>query len=170
MSSLIKDRIDAFCAVRDLPYFIATQGEDDCCCSTKAYLLEKKLLALGVRSRHRLCFFKWEALSLPPKILGMAHEALPSHQFLEVLLPESGEWVMVDATWDRRLSSILPINEWDGVSSTKCAVPVERFCSEQETASIFKECEDPKAVSAYFETHGPFLRAINRYFAEVRER
>lgn len=168
MSNSRKIRVDAFQEVRDLPYFIATRGEQDCCCSTKAYLLEKKLQTLGLTTRHKLCWFKWEKLSLPPEVLQIAHEDLPSHQFLEVLIPETGKWATVDPTWDYQLAAVLPINEWDGISDTSCAVPVEKFCSEADTAKIFKECGDSDAVRAYFESQGAFLRAVNAFLAEAR--
>lgn len=75
---------------------------------------------------------------------------------------------MVDPTWDSGLGKILPINSWDGLGDTPCAVPVVRFCTEEETVRIFKECEDPKAVSDYFKSQGPFLRAVNEYLGGVR--
>lgn len=169
MTDSLKDRIAAFNEVRDMPYFIATRGEQDCCCSTKAYFLEKKLRILGLECRHALCWFKWEKLGLSAAVLSISHEALPCHQFLEVLIPESNEWVIVDPTWDKELKGALPINNWDGLTGTDCAVPIERLCTQDETARIFKECEDPRLVSEYFESQGPFLRAVNEYLVNVRK-
>lgn len=168
MSMGIDTRIKAFCEVRDMPYFIATQGEADCCCSTKAYLLGCKFAELGLSSRHRLCWFRWEALGLPPAVLAISHEELPSHQFLEVLIPERNEWVVVDCTWDSALKGTLPVNDWDGLGATPCAVPIERLCTEEETRRIFKECEDAKAIADYFKSQGPFLRGVNSFLQSVR--
>lgn len=136
MTNTLTSRITAFDEIRDLPYYIATNGEQDCCCSTKAVRLGERLRGLGMEVRQRLCWFRWEELGLPREVLEIEHEEMPSHQFLEVLIPETGKWVMVDPTWDSKLGKILPINNWDGLSDTPCAVPVERFCTEEETVRI----------------------------------
>lgn len=166
----IYKRVEAFNQIRDLPYFIATRGEQDCCCSTKALLLEEKLKALNLQCRHTLCWFKWESLNLPASVLAIQHEELPSHQFLEVLIPEKGRWAVVDPTWDSALGPSFRINEWNGVTATECAVPIERLCTPEETRSIFAACEDPKAVRDYFESQGPFLRAVNEHLANIRSK
>lgn len=164
----IKRRIEIFTNVRDLPFYMATHGEQDCSCSTKAYLLEDGLSKIGLECRHRLCWFKWEGLNLPNKILKIEHESLSSHQFLEVYIPESTEWVVVDPTWDTALRKIFPINDWDGISTTKCAVPVERFCTTEETEQIFRECSNPEYVQDYLQNQEHFLRAINDYLHATR--
>ena len=161
--SLVK-RIRAFLEVRDMPFFVATQGEQDCCCITKAYLLEKKLQDLGLKYRHKLCWFKWEEIGIPAAILKVDHESLVSHQFLEVLIPETGNWALVDPTWDSGLTDVLPVNQWDGLSPTPCAVPIYRFCTDDETTRIFKA----RLVQHSFDKQGSFLRALNDYLAKVR--
>jgi hypothetical protein len=170
MNKVVAQRIAAFREVRDMPYYIATRGENDCCCSSKAYLLEKKLRALGLQCRHVLCWFTWESLRLPASVLAIAHEKIPSHQFLEVQIPETKDWVVVDPTWDSGLSRIFQVNDWDGMTATACAVPIYRLCTAEESAKIFKECEDSGAMSAYFEDQGPFLRAVNVYLQEARSK
>lgn len=77
---------------------------------------------------------------------------------------------MVDPTWDSQLKGALSISEWDGVGGTRCAVPVERPCTQDEVNQIFRKCSDPKEVSDYFQSQGQFSRAVNEYLAEVRTR
>lgn len=170
MQTNLKARIDAYNEIQAMPFYVATRGEQDCCCATKAYLLEERLKKLGLQCRHILCWFKWESLALPQSVLAIEHESLPSHQFLEVFIPEKEIWVIVDPTWDPGLSDILPADPWDGLNPTRCAVPIERICTEEETAQIFKDCADPEDNKRYFESQGPFLRAVNEFLNSVREK
>ncbi|MFH0986469.1 MAG: hypothetical protein V1911_00300, partial [Candidatus Micrarchaeota archaeon] len=121
----IEERISFFKQVRDIPYYIATQGETDYCCSSKAVMLQELLKTIGIKSRLRIGLFKWESLELPGRIMALPKENPQVHTFLEVFVPETKKWVKVDSAWDGKIKhSKIKASEWDGLNDTETAMPL----------------------------------------------
>lgn len=163
----IAARIQTFNAVRDLPYYIATHGEDDCCCSTKSFILQRRLASLGIGSVMAFGTFLWSSI-LPDSVRA----ALPSdeawHQWLRVFVPETNEWIDLDPSWDIQLAKHFPIAEWDGRSSTRLGVPLTKRCSDEENKDILAAGYQPTAVASYMNEHREFLKTLNEYLQLIR--
>ncbi|MBI5803532.1 hypothetical protein HY448_02495 [Candidatus Pacearchaeota archaeon] len=136
-----KERIKMFEQVRDIPYYISVGKEKGFDCSVKAEMLKK---LLDLKSRSIICEFRWEDLKLPKEILEIYHENPEYHEFLEVYIPEKQKFVIVDPTWDNRLKSILPINEWDGLNNTRIAVPAKKIYSPEESEKKIQKMNNPE--------------------------
>ncbi len=162
------ERVRIFRIVRDIPYYIAIGNEQDYSCSTKAEICQKMLYPLGLKSRYRICQFRWEELGLPKKILKFPHEDPEYHQFLEVYIPEKRTWVTVDPTWDSGLQKIFEIAEWDGISNTKLAVPTNKIYSPRKSLSLIEEFNDPEEMKNYLNYNRKFFVALNNYFNNLR--
>lgn len=145
--------------IRDLPYHISTRGEQDFSCVTKSQLLHEALGQLGVKSRFVTCSFKWEELHLPGEFASFNGVEHDYHQFLEVQIPGTNNWVDVDPTWDRGLAGILPVAEWDGRSSTTIAVPVSKRWYEDADAYMIdaREFEQDRATTKFIDAFNLFL-------------
>lgn len=165
MSTKIQERIKLFRFVREIPYYISVGNEQDFSCSTKAEILQR---LLGLQSRFRICEFRWEDLRLPKEILALGHEDPEVHQFLEVLIPETQKWVIVDPTWDSGLATILPISEWDGINDTQIAVSARKIYSPQESDKIVKKISTPEEIENYLRKNKNFLVGLNNYFRSLR--
>lgn len=162
----IPERIKIFEIVRDIPYHIGLDGEQDYCCATKTPLL---MLALSpLKTRYKVCDFRWDDLPLPKKILKLHHEPIDTHAYLEVYVPERGVWVALDPTLDSGLGKHLKIAKWDGLSSTSLAVNALRVWPDSEvrkdlsTDGLFPKNE------RYFGDDREFLMAVNNYFESIR--
>ncbi|QQG39692.1 MAG: hypothetical protein HYS81_04975 [Candidatus Aenigmatarchaeota archaeon] len=164
------ERIRLFKTVRDIPYRIAVGSEQDYCCSTKAAMLDKLLQTTGLRSRHIVCYFRWEDFDIPKDIIALPHEDPETHEYLEVWIPEKTAWAKVDATWDSRIRNMkIPIAEWDGLSDTKLAVsPLKTLSPENSTKFIDNETQDRDAYEAYMEKNREFFVALNGWLDSMR--
>ena len=150
MSNLQK----AFIEIRDIPYGIPlSYGTEDRCCTGKHKKFFEILKKDGYDVRWRVCVFKWSNLSLPENLLIIPHDDSSTHAYLEVMI--NGDWKKVDATWDKPLKNILPVNEWDGVSNTKIAVPVISTYSPEKSLSIM-ENGSREIVEAGLKINGKF--------------
>ena len=155
-----------FIEIRDIPYGIPlAYGTEDRCCAGKHKKFLEILKKDGYDVRWRVCTFKWSTMSLPENLLTVPHDDNSTHVYLEVMV--GGEWKKVDATWDKPLENILPVNEWDGLSDTKIAVPVISTYSPEESFSIM-EGESKEIVEADLEVNGSFYKALNAWLEEVR--
>jgi len=159
----------AFLEIRDIPYNIPlSYGAEDRCCTGK----HKKLLEIlkndGYDVRWRVCTFKWSDMFLPEKVLEISHDDKSTHAYLEVSIGE--EWKKVDATWDKPLTSIFPVNEWDGVSDTAIAVPYITIYSPDEDTSTIMSNETREVIESDLKINGKFYEAFNQYLAEIRSR
>ncbi|MDD4409070.1 MAG: hypothetical protein PHW52_00260 [Candidatus Pacebacteria bacterium] len=157
-----------FIEIRDIPYSIPLAYEaEDRCCTGKHKKFFEILKKDNYEVRWKVCTFKWSSMSLPENLLTIPHDDNSTHAYLEVLINE--EWKKVDATWDKFLEKILPINEWDGVSDTRIAIPVISTYSPEESLLIM-ESESRKIVEADLEVNGSFYKAFNAWLEEVRLR
>lgn len=155
--------------VRDIPYYIAVGNEQDYSCATKPIMLERLLTLLGLRCQRILCKFAWGSLELPRRILSIPHDEMDTHEFLRVLVPETKKWVNVDPNWDSGIRNPnLPIAEWDGIHSTKIAVPATYTFSKKESDRINAEEDPPKARRAYLKRNRKFFRAVNKWVETQR--
>lgn len=166
----IEERVRRFELVRDIPYYIATGDEQDFSCATKNIILAKLLSVIGLQSRFIVCEFYWEDV-LPEELLMLPHESPEKHEYLEVLIPETNEWVKVDCTWDSRLHSSFPVSEWDGLTSTRIAVPAVHVYSPEKSEEFnIKFATEPEdAKKEYAERNREFFIALNSWLESRRK-
>jgi len=159
----------AFESIRDIPYEIPlTPDAPDRCCSGKAKLLLSLFDDVGYEARVRMCEFRWSDVSLPVSVSEIPHDDLCSHVFVEVRI--DGDWKVVDPTWDRGLSSVFPTVTWDGLSSTRVAVPATTFLSAEESQKRFDAEMSEEVITADLVKNGDFYRVLNAWLAEVRNK
>jgi len=151
--------------VRDIPYNIPLKTSDrDDCCSGKHTLLLKELAKLGYNCRYKACKFEWSSLNLPKELLDLPHENESTHVFLEFKV--NNLWKIVDATWDKPLSKILPVNSWDGESDTQIAVPVIDIFSTEKSHEIMTS--DINSTEEDLRKNGIFYKRFNEYLESIR--
>jgi hypothetical protein len=172
MTAQRAERARLFRMVRDIPYYIALGDEQDYCCVTKPFMLERLLSTVGVKSRHIICTFRWSDLPLPQSVIGLAHDDEDTHEFLEVHCSDLGRWVRVDPNWDSGVSRLgLTVSDWKGDDKdTPIAVtPVSILSPEDSTKLIAEEDEiDPEVRAAYLDQNRTFFDSLNRWLAEAR--
>lgn len=160
--------IKEFKKVRDIPYYIPLNvNENDLCCSGKSRILAKKFNALGYKTRYRVCSFRWNSLNIPKDIISVPHENQCTHVFLEIIL--ENKWVIIDATWDKGLSQIFHINNWNGKSNTKVAVPVLEIYSPEKSEEIMKN-ENTDIIEKDLKINGEFYKSFNNYLNFIRNK
>ncbi|VVB61725.1 Uncharacterised protein [uncultured archaeon] len=170
MAPEISERIKLFKMVRDIPYYIAVnEGEQGYECVTKPEMLSKLLRATGLKTRDIVCYFKWEDLSLPKKLLKISHDNPETHGYIEVFIPETNKWVKVDPNWDSRIDHPkIPIAEWDGLTDTKLAViPIKTLSPEESTAFNSQDVGDER--EKYMERNLQFFKALNKWLRSIRK-
>ena len=158
--------IEIFTSVRDIPYQIplSLQEEDKCCAGKHKKL--KKLLS-NYESRYRVCDFKWSDLGLPTHVESVPHSDDCTHMYLEILL--DNRWVVLDATWDKPLQSILLVNFWDGKSDTKIAVPARKIYSPEKSLGFIDQ-GDENDFDREISANGSFYRAFNNWLQDIRQK
>jgi hypothetical protein len=170
MPKEIDERIRLFRMARDIPFRTPlTLDEQGYACVAKPEILERMLQTLGLESRHRITKFRWEDHNIPEKILKHTQEDPETHEYLEVKIPETGEWVEVDPTWDSRIEHPdFPTLEWDGKTETGLAVePVEKL-SVKDSREFIKEDSTEEARQEYFDKNREFFRELNRWLQSMR--
>lgn len=159
--------LNEFRRIRDIPYSIPlTFDEEDRCCTGKAKQLLAFLHANHVEARYRVCTFKWSDMPLPVSVVAVPHEDASTHVYVEAKI--NNIWIDLDATWDSGLRSVLPVNDWDGHSSTAIAVPVQSLLSHEESTRIMA-MESRESFDSDITVNGAFYQALNKWFANVRE-
>lgn len=164
-------RIDAFEAVRNIPYHIAlNESETSANCVAKSRKLAKRLASLGLETREIICSFAWEESPLPADILALPRDHDETHLFLQVLIPESGNWVSVDPTWNPELSKLgFQIAEWNGLNDTNIAVKPHRIYSPEETVAKLRGYQsDPLGFEIHMQKHCAFYKSINEWLDMAR--
>ena len=132
-----RDIVKEFKKIRDIPFRIALsprESADDCL--GKAERLFKVFKKYRFEVRYRVCMIKWSTLNFPKEVTKMPHDDNCSHTYLEV--KTNGKWKIIDATWDKGLKNLFPINEWGGKSDNKVAIPCFKILSPEES-SEYKE-------------------------------
>lgn len=162
------DIVAEFKKIRDIPYRIPlAPGERDDCCSGKVERLLHVFKQSGHAARYRVCTFRWSSLGLPSELLQVPHDDDCTHVYLEVEIV-SGEWKTVDATWDKGIKAVLPVNEWDGISNTTVAVPVRECFSPEKSLEYMRESATSEALLADLAKNGQFYQAFNRWLEDQR--
>lgn len=160
------DRVRLFNEIRDTPYRIPLAAtEIDQCCTGKHKRLKAQLEETGLSVRWRVCTFKWSDIPLPTEVSEIAHADNSTHAYLEV--ERDGVWKKVDATWDSRLSSILPVTEWDGDSDTALAVPSLETYSPEESAQIISD-ESSEIIERDLKINKEFYSSFNQWLEQAR--
>jgi len=158
---------EEFKKVRDIPYRIPlAPGESDDCCSGKSNRLFGIFKKAGYDVRYRVCTFRWSDMKLPVELQQMSHEDECTHSYLEVKTGD--EWVTVDATWDKGLKEAFDVNEWDGKSDTKVAVPIIECFSPEKSTEIMEKDASEEAVKEDLQKNGEFYKGFNDWLAEIR--
>jgi hypothetical protein len=92
---------------RDIPFRTPLNTEEQgYACVAKPEILDRMLQTIGLESRHIIAKFLWEDVNLPEKVLKYNHEDPETHEYLEVKIPETDEWVVVDPTWDSLITTM----------------------------------------------------------------
>lgn len=159
--------INCFRFVRDIPYRIPTSvDEPDYCCSGKHKILYQLFNALKIKVRYRVCEFLWSEVGLPKEVQKISHENLCTHIYLEVFI-SSKSWIIVDATWDKRLSKIFHINDWNGKTDTIIALKPTKVYSPSESKK-YVETESVVDVVSDLKINGKFYAAVNKWLEGIR--
>jgi len=159
--------VEIFNQIRDIPYRIPlTLEEEDNCCVGKHKKLFNLLKEKGYNVRYRICTFNWEDTNIPDHIKTIPHESKATHTYLEIEIDK--EWKILDITWDKKLSNILPINNWDGRSDTNITVPKKTILSPEESIKIVKEEENKDFMINDLKLNKEFYKAINDWIESNR--
>jgi hypothetical protein len=81
----------------------------------------------------------------------------------------AGGWRTVDATWDKKLKGTFKINEWDGRSDTKIAVPVRECLDPEKSLEYIKHISTSDAVRADLKVNSEFYKALNEWLETKRQ-
>ena len=171
MGNDIAERKRLFVLARDIPFRTPlTIDEQSYACVAKPEILDRMLKTLGLETRHRITKFRWEDHDIPDEVLDHVHEDPETHEYLEVEIPETGEWVEVDPTWDSRIKHLdFPTLEWDGKTGTGLAVdPVEKL-SVEESKEFIEQDSTEEVQREYFEKNREFFRAMNQWLESLRK-
>jgi hypothetical protein len=167
----LEERKRLYILARDIPFRTPLSIEEQgYACVAKPEILDQMLQNQGLESRHRITKFRWEDHRIPEKILKHTHEDPETHEYLEVKVPETGEWVEVDPTWDSRIRHPkFPTLEWDGKTETGLAVePVEKL-SVKESREFIEQDSTEEARREYFKKKNrQFFKALNKWLQEKR--
>lgn len=161
------DLIKAFNRIRDTPYRIPlTLSEKDDCCSGKSDRLISILQKHGYRARPRICVFRWNQLPIPRKLLKVPHESECTHEYVELFL--NNKWIVLDATWDKKLSKVFHINKWNGKSDTRIAVKPIKTYSPAKSQSLVIEGAQKSEIKKDLQKNGEFYMAFNAWLVSAR--
>ena len=163
--------IQIFESIRDIPYNIPLIADEKSCdCVGKNQLLKTALEEMGLDVRWRICTFVWSEMNIPKNILEVNHDDNASHAYLEINI--NGLWNAVDATWDKKLSPVFSIGEWDGENATEIGVQCKEIYSPEESEEIMLSLnntnEFKKAFEEDFAINGKFYRAFNDWLENIR--
>ena len=166
----IENRIQTFEFIKNIPYKIGLYlGAPDYCCSSKSLALAKLFANIGLKTRQVICTFDWKETPLPSEVLSFPYEEYVTHQFTEVFIPETQNWVYCDSTWDSELSKGgFEIAKWDGINSTKLAVKPHKILSVEESSELIKKWSNPKDIERHLEYCRNFYNALNCYLQSLR--
>ena len=173
---ILVDAVEYFEFVRDIPFRLPVSvGDPDHTCLRKAVVLKPLLSSVGLKARYALCRFSWNSLNIPPFLKAIPHEDV-IHVYLEVYSEEHARWIAVDPTWDKGLSSKLPVSEWDGKNDTVIAVKPTEHLNPIESQGEFERFIDMPGIQKWLElprdspskVNGQFYQALNKWVESVR--
>ena len=163
---IFTDAVEYFKFVRDIPYKKPLSvHEPDYTCRGKHIVLKALLSSLGLKVRYAFCEWRWSSLDLPKPLKALPHEDRVGHVYLEVYNKQQKRWMIVDATWDKKLGSKLPISEWDGKNDTVIAVkPTKMLRKKADNLERRSEARWKEPMKA----EGQFVEAFNRWLEGIR--
>lgn len=158
--------IKKFEEIRDIPFRLPLSVDETLCnCLWKAIMLKRILTDNWYFSRYRVCEFNRSDLSIPQDILIKHWISISEHVYLEMHM----KWLRInlDPTWDKALSSIFTISNWNWWNSTELAVKPIKIYSENESSEIMKSI-DEYAIEKDIETNYEFYSDLNDYLDSKR--
>jgi hypothetical protein len=173
---ILVDAVEYFEFVRDIPFRLPVSvGDPNHTCISKAVVLKPLLSSVGLKARYALCRFSWNSLNIPPSLKAIPHEDV-THVYLEVYSEDHARWIVVDPTWDKGLSSKLPVSEWDGKNDTAIAVKPTEHLNPIENQGEFEKFIDMPGIQKWLElprnspskVNGQFYQALNQWVESVR--
>lgn len=171
----MNETIRIFEDVRDIPYEVGPLYEGNEMvkygrggCGPKNRLLAQKLTKIGYKVKICRTPYSWKNLSVLPKNIKEHPQAqqIGNHIYLKVLI--GNQWILLDASWDKKLFPQLPANiNWDGESNQACAVSiVSERCLDNPESYLLHRKSIPKTLS---DSDRDFAKIINRWFEYVRK-
>ena len=140
-------------------------------CSGKHYLLGELFRRTGLRVRHMICSHRFNESPIvfpePMQHLLEKNEIVDCHDYLQVEI--DGEWVDVDATWERGLREFgFPVNEeWDGRSPMVLSVVPEDLAVVERDPERVKEELLSKLTPRQRALRRQFLEALSAWVQEL---
>jgi len=174
----MQSRIALFEHVRDIPYcYPATRDPAELLrvgrgsCSGKHYLLGELFRRLTVPVRHMICTHRFNESPLvfpePMQEILRKNEIVDFHDYLQIEV--DGEWIDVDATWERGLREFgFPVNEdWDGKSAMLLSVVPEDFTVAERDPDRLKDELLSKLTPRQRTLRKQFLEALSNWVQEL---
>jgi len=177
--------ISIFNQIRDIPYAVIPEISNPVdgpegllkrmkgSCAPKHFLLARMFEMLRIPIKYVTYPFSWNVKSVayPPEVRKLA-EVVPIGYHLACKARIENRWLVVDATWDRRLARVgFPVNEsWDGASDTKLAVePLDEMVHEnaQERMRFLQARKYSWTIEDHARTDR-FTSALNNWLEDVR--
>lgn len=174
----LRSRITLFEHVRDIPYYYPSSRDPNevlergrGSCSGKHYLLGELYRLLGLEVRHMICTHRFNESPIvfpgPMQEMLRKNEIVDLHDYLQIAL--DGEWVDIDATWERGLREFgFPVNEdWDGKSGMLLSVVPEDFTIAERDPETRKEELLSKLPPRQRTLRKHFLEALSNWVQEL---
>lgn len=174
----MRSRIALFEHVRDIPYcYPATRDPAELLrvghgsCSGKHYLLGELFRRLTLPVRHMICTHRFNESPLvfpePMQEVLRKNEIVDFHDYLQIEV--GGEWIDVDATWERGLREFgFPVNEdWDGKSAMLLSVVPEDFAVAERDPDRLKDELLSKLTPRQRTLRKQFLEALSNWVQEL---
>jgi transglutaminase-like putative cysteine protease len=174
----LRSRIMLFERVRDIPYYYPSSRDPNevlergrGSCSGKHYLLGELYRLLGLEVRHMICTHRFNESPIvfpaPMQEMLRKNEIVDLHDYLQIAL--DGEWVDIDATWERGLREFgFPVNEdWDGKSAMLLSVVPEDFTIAERDPETLKEELLSKLPPRQRTLRKQFLEALSNWVQEL---
>lgn len=168
--------IKKFEQIRDLAYEIGPLYYDKKLidygrggCGPKNITLAKFFYDAGYKVKICWVPYRWKELKALPKELKDHSRSgrINHHIFIKLLIDK--KWILVDASWDSRLSPILPSNiKWDGKLDQICAVRIkEETCMNYPEPYLTWKRQNQKPFVLH-NLDRDFKTKINKWFELVR--
>lgn len=158
MKENIKKAIQKFYEIRNIPYHIAlNKEEENWDCETKNRKLAEELEKLGYKTRERIGLLRWSELNIPENIKLLPHNDESSHLFLEVVSPGKNEWIIVDCTWNPELKGAgFSIEEWDGKSATGIAFECYKLIPAEKNQEYLEKIDYEEDLKLNYDIYNAF--------------
>lgn len=172
---------DLFVLVRDIPFSVSLQPKDEATqvaqllvmgsggCTAKHSLLGRFFTALGLQIIYLDFPFYWHEQEFLPEELRELAKGLPLSYHLACKVFFSGQWLFVDASWDKELMGVFPVNDppfTSGYEGINAITPVGRPLFYWSIARRYSINNKPYLASK--DKKLPFYLALNEYLKKIR--